>query len=160
MKTLMVLALLLVAQGTRAQTARVIPLSSEDAQIARAKWDALQAAQKAWDAEQDQIAKKYTYVKRDDPDASGSMVPEAFSFSTGYATITTDGLLAVTIDPCKNPKTSPQSCADKKKAEDAERYFRQGFESGFEFDKNFLYLVPKAPEIQSNSLQPCIRMWQ
>lgn len=174
MKTIAAVILFLIAGIAYGQTARVIPLSPEDAQTVKAKWDALQAAQKAWNEEQDQIAKKYTYVKRDDPDASGSMTPMAFSLTTGAFRVTTTAYGLVTVvDPCKNPKTpgDRQACADQKKAEAAERYFRKGFEEGFEFDKEFKYIVPKTTTQNCNqsgwwitasgsSSQPCPATWQ
>lgn len=148
MKRWLVLALCAVALPAVAQTARVIPLSAEDSQEARAKWEALQAAQKTWDDFQNKVAKKYTEVHVGDPDAGFTMA-EVGMASFGSLSISADGLVSFsdycegTTERAKNKKYCDDLDAQQKKARENERMFRKGFEWGFEFDKDFHFIVPK-----------------
>jgi len=125
MKTL--LAILLFAIPLAAQDARVLPLSPVDAQTAKAKYEALQKAQKDWDDFQEKIKQDYLVVPKGDPEAgntiaSGGLTPWAgISYSDGSYVVKT-------------------------------MFERAGWENGAVFTKDFRFLVPKpSPEVKQNT---------
>jgi len=122
MKTL--LAILLFAIPLAAQDARVLPLSPVDAQTAKAKYEALQKAQKDWDDFQEKIKQDYLVVPKGDPEAGNTISSGGLTF--GRAFHISDGSYPTMFE-------------------------RAGWENGAVFTKDFRFLVPKpSPEVKQN----------
>lgn len=122
-------SLLMLARTTFAQTAKVVPLKPADHEEVKAKWEALQKAQKEWDSLKNRIQKDYLEVSENDPDRSYTVI--AGEIDNTACPGSTDELAEVV--PCpKNVK--PEL-----------KYYRKGFESGFEFDSSLSFLVPTVP---------------
>ena len=126
--------LLLIYGYAHAQEAVVVPLSVSDAEQARETWDALQTAQRNWEAVQKHIALTYLVVPPNDPDASETHYAEPVSI-TGNAssgslilgsTVTAgvgcihndaNGNVAL-VGPCDDSKPTPEQIAARKLVED------------------------------------------
>jgi hypothetical protein len=132
------------------QEAYVVQLSPVDATQARQTWDALQTAQKNWEATQNGIALKYLIVDPKDPDASEQpYTPIGALLTTGSAMgciiISSEGSL-----DCSNQKTElDKEGVERKKEYAREKRQRRGFQSdienklpSFEFSHDFRYIVP------------------
>ena len=117
--------LLFVVCCVYAQTARVVPLSPADQKEALTKWAALEKAQTDWNTFQARIQTDYLTVSGDDPDKGNLGREEGFN----------DG---VTCSGCKGSDW---------------KYYRKGFESGFEFDKSFQFIVPKPAPVSPQPYQ-------
>jgi hypothetical protein len=127
---LVALLLMMFARTIFAQTAKVLPLKPADHEEVKAKWEALQKAQKAWDTLKNRIQKDYLEVSENDPDRSYTVIDGETNY-TACTGSTVDELVEVV--PCpKNVK--PEL-----------KYYRKGFESGFEFDSSLSFLVPMVP---------------
>ena len=118
--------LLMLARTTFAQTAKVVPLKPADHEEVKAKWEALQKAQREWDTLKNRIQKDYLEMSENDPDRSYTVIAGEIN-NTACAGST------VEVVPCpKNVK--PEL-----------KYYRKGFENGFEFDSSLSFLVPTVP---------------
>jgi hypothetical protein len=122
--------LLMLARTTFAQTAKVVPLKHVDHEEVKAKWEVLQKAQKEWDTLKNRIQKDYLEVSENDPDRSYTVIAGEIN-NTACAGSTVEEPAEVV--PCpKNVK--PEL-----------KYYRKGFENGFEFDSSLGFLVPTVP---------------
>jgi hypothetical protein len=141
---------LILAASVGAQTANVIELEPVDAVKAQKVWDTLQKAQADYDFTLKILGEKYTLVKSGDPDAGNASTGIDVPVGTGY----TSGVVSAcnTIQwqdqnkDCPMPsKEELEKRAKEQKAWDDEhfRYYRKGFEGGFEFSKDFRFIVPK-----------------
>jgi len=136
--TFWAIVMLLFCMPAMAQTAKVIQLDAKDSQQAKEKWDALQKAQADWDAEKQSIKEKYVLVKQDDPDKGNESI---WLNGRGNITVYTTSC-ASGGESCLSPEERQKRKAD----EDAHyRYYRSGFENGFQLSKDFKFVVPDAP---------------
>lgn len=135
-----------------AQEAKVIELKAQDAANLKAKYEALQAAQKAYADVQEQITKKYLEVGEGDPDA-GSLVQ---GLTAGNSAIWFNGstlCLNIGDNSCEYPHEPTQAEKEREKQERKKyRYYRKGWTDGFESSADFRFIVPKAYEPKS---KPC-----
>ena len=118
----------------------MIELKSTDAKEAKAKWEALQSAQEDWKKFQKHIEDDYTTVPQGDKDAGGLIL----GVGTNCLASGSDG--RYTITGCSfddSHKMEPQKALA----------FRRGWEYGFEFDRDFRFIVPVAPKPVQG--QPC-----
>lgn len=137
MKTL--LAILLFAIPLAAQDARVLPLSPVDAQTAKAKYEALQKAQKDWDDFQEKIKQDYLVVPKGDPEAGNTIASGGLTSWAGISY--SDGSYVV--------KSAVEKENDERKH--PTMFERAGWENGAVFTKDFRFLVPKpSPEVKQN----------
>jgi len=140
-KLLAVVTLLLTTTIIGGQEAKVIQLSQEDTAIAHAKWQALQDAQKTWDEEQKRLAKKYTFVHGDDPEAGDTQAWDMSGNGLAYS-ITSTATWTTSSSPSPAEIAAAQKAYEEHKKKDW--WFRSGWESGFDFSKDFRFIVPKA----------------
>jgi hypothetical protein len=148
---LLMMAILVLFPGVGyGQTAKVIPLKPEDTKELQATYNALQEAQKKWDAAQKKVQKEYTTVKPDDPDAGNTIVSGTFS-SDDCDTLNIGSTEHIQIEGVylngnctKNGKPVEQHVVEG-------ITFRKGWENGIEFDKDFKYIVPARPVTKSGS---------
>lgn len=145
MKFAALIVSLLFSYGAYAQDARVIALSSEDAQTVQAKWDALQKAQKDFDAEKIEIEKKYTTVLEGDKEAGNMNVEYSLFSEPGSAMSLSASCNTIQLDNGGLVNTCPANVMPHKPY----HYYRSGWEYGFTFDKDFKFIVP-APPVQIN----------
>jgi hypothetical protein len=166
MKLFAAFSVLLFASSVFAQTAHVIPLSEADAQAAKVKWETLQHAQKDWDDFQNEIAKNYTVVPLSDSDAGSTTYYEDekagfFLYSSG-----TSGITWGEPEKCKTPEEiaaeKKREAEDKKAQEEYQKNlkaYRKGWENGFQFDKDFKFIVPKIIYTPSSTNFGCGGYW-
>jgi hypothetical protein len=90
-----------------AQDAHVVPLSSEDAEMAKRTYEAMKLAETNWKMFQDRISKKYLIVQATDPDASSQHYTEPVSIN-GFGVVSNATLFLSASDSggCVN------SCGD------------------------------------------------
>ena len=163
----LILAVFLLATAALGQEARVIQIKSEDSVELKQKWEVLQVAQKSWDEANGRIKKDYIVVKEGDKDA-GRQVLFAYDLSgSKMAVYWTSGI----IDGCNMlwaDSTKPRPQEDAKRCEEIQRkaeknrasmlFYRNGWESGFEFTPDFRFIVPRKPEPpKPNSSYPFIQ---
>jgi hypothetical protein len=156
----LILAFALLASVAFGQEARVIQIKPEDSAELKQKWDALQAAQNAWDQIHVRITNEYTTVKEGDRDA-GSQVFLDISGGQMATYWTVDSCHVLWMDG-----EHPRPAEDVKRCEKIQReaeknrapmlFYRQGWERGFQFTPDFKYIVPK-PEARP---QPNNQFWQ
>jgi hypothetical protein len=142
------LALPLIGAG---QTAKVIPLSAEDTtRIVKAQ-AAVDAAQKALQAVQDEIRVKYTETtdraKGGDKATSGTLTGLSSTRANCWSNVTSSGVSE--IAGCQTPpKPAPV------------RYYLRGWEYGVEYSEDFRFIVPvKAPAYTQASGTSCSPSW-
>jgi hypothetical protein len=110
------------------QEAKVIPLDRKEAAEAKQLYQNLQSAQKEWDAFQNAIRETYLIVSEAPVD---SIV-------------------------CDNGKGGRlENCTSASPFTPKHESIREGWQNGFTFDSDFLYIVPKTQTGNSNS-QICI----
>ena len=162
MKRRLLFVLLAVALSCVSQTARVIELKPEDAQMVKSACEKLDAAQKAYDDAVDRVRQEYTVVLEGDPDAGATWVADKdeSGFLVGSGTtkwVTVGGYLTWRDDdPCTRSLESVACLTNRlrdAKALEAEgkkpkprirgHYKRRGWENGFEFTPDFRFIVPK-----------------
>lgn len=137
-----------------AQDAKVIELKPADAAMLKAKHDALQAAQKAYDDAQKEITHQYLEVGDGDPDAgsfisigglTGSNLAGSITFITGPCNRLQVGASDAHCLQAKTP-TEEEKKQNEKRAEEERRqyrYQRKGWENGFQSSPDFRFIVPK-----------------
>jgi hypothetical protein len=157
MQVKLAIALLLLSGTVGAQSANVLELSSYHSQRALTAWKSLQKAQADWDAVNDEIKEAYTLVKSGDPDA-GSMSTAVNVGAVSLWTNSTLGCFPVIGEDRSCPKESAEDKA-KRERESADwsdkhlRFYRRGFENGFDFSKDFRFIVPKVPQGGGSHIQ-------
>jgi hypothetical protein len=139
---------LLMCVGLSAQTAKVVQLSGADAAKVRATHEALDKAQKAWDAVQQQIRDEYvsSFVWVPDEGPGGITVRGATAGSVLYYS-ENGGFMA--SHPACDAECLKRAEAERarvaklpKKKEYTVKYEWRG---GFEFSEDFRFIVPKPP---------------
>jgi len=158
MKTFIILlataVVLTLAFEVHCQEAHVVALTPADASSAKITWEQLQAAQKAWDAEQKRIALKYLIVTPHDPEATSTKFDEPIFPTSATITITSSDHVHTSLD------TPPDELARQEAEHRAEVYRqsklnrkRRGFDDNcstcipkFQFSHDFKYIVPPKPE--------------
>jgi hypothetical protein len=152
MKLALIAMVMLYGISVGAQTANVIELDVVDSIRAERVWTELQKAQADWNDLQKSFGERYTLVKHGDPDAgaTSTTIGPPVAWAIGGVTGTTT-LCGSVIGQPDCPKETREQIEKRDKEqrewEDAHlRYYRKGFESGFEFSKDFKYIVPKPQE--------------
>ncbi len=154
MRFLLSLALGLILS---AQTATVVPLSPANAAEAKKLYGELQAAQKAWDAFRAKV--EAIYLITTDPDRGGNTIwgePSTGGDITGWGGTYTVHKCQVRVFAIGLDDSYDSSeCIEWRKAHPSApppptKYRLWGFENGFEFDKDFKFLVPKPPQQQKD----------
>jgi hypothetical protein len=153
---LVIVIVFLGASSLPAQTARVIALTPADTTEVSDKYEALQRAQKDWDDLQLKIKEKYTIVSSDDKER-GSSYSGWLIINSGAALSSGSFLIGGGDNHCE---TAEEKLARKKLEAKQEqdykeyiknmRYLRLGWEDGFEFTKDFKFIVPK-----TRAVEPC-----
>lgn len=151
MKKILVALALLVAAVLQAQEAKVISLQEKDSRIAKEAWENLQQAQQTWEHVQDLLNQKYLQVPWDDPQRGNHEIANnvwpAYSGLNWVSTVSDCHVLQL------NPQTDERKARCSKEeaqerlaydeARKKARYYRQGWENGFQFSYDFKYIVPK-----------------
>lgn len=153
MKRMIVVTLLLaVAIEVESQEAKVIALDPVDSHVANEAWDNLQQAQKTWTDVQKLMTEKYLRVGYRDKEAGG----EIYEGLTGSASFISSGNTVIWSSGSGIPRTKAQVDKDERDYQERIRkakYYRRGWEDGFQFTSDFRYIVPKAAETpKQNSL--------
>jgi len=117
------------------QDAKVIKLDVKEASQAKQLYQNLQSAQKEWDAFQNSIKETHLVVPESDPDKGYLVVSGIF---TEQNVVCTAGDKVKTVVKCA------AGIEEEEKPE--YKYTRRGWENGFSFSEDFLYIVPKAQE--------------
>ena len=154
-----IIVFLLFAVSVGAQSADVIELDRTDATEVRAAWTKLQDAQTKWDALHERMRQKYTLVKEGDPDKGnlstfinpGTGISGTITFASGcnVISITPTEVAGDCGKPPSKEELARQEKERKEYADAHERYFRKGFENGFEFSKDFRFIVPGVPKTEN-----------
>lgn len=141
MKNLMMLCMMMVVlcRIGIGQEAAVVSLDTQDQAKASQLYQQMKDAEKAWSMLQSEIESRYLTVAKSDPDASGNEYP---------------GDPVFTVSWCSG------DCGVTKEASRKVKYYRIGFGSGFEFSKDFRFLVPKLYQPPAvcgwNAVQPTL----
>jgi hypothetical protein len=174
MKTIVFVVAVMLASVVWAQDAKVIELTPADAVKAEQVYQAKQKADQAWKDEQKELAERYTVVDEKDSDASNTLVDSIFGTVSGVASIQPP-CFAGTSDPnykcpdtigtnCHQEATNPPGqtvCGPTETPAPSKpfvHYYRQGWQNGFDFSKDFRFIVPKPDEAPKNTCPPNV-MW-
>jgi hypothetical protein len=134
------LILLLAAAPCWAQEAKVLQIDVADAAKARALYDKMQQAERDWEEFRAGVEKKYLTTE-DGKEASNVVVSDGSSISWGIAAC----YLSELNESKEEQERREKACDTWRKEHPAPKsvYYREGWQSGFEFSKDFKFIVPK-----------------